>query len=65
MKGLIILIPLVIALNGLWFWVKSILSDNGYKTSYWFHFSDIFSYLESPEGDSEHFACGRCCHHSR
>lgn len=36
-----LLLPLVLILNGLWYWGKSILRDNGYDVGSWIHFPDI------------------------
>ena len=37
---IIILVPLI--LNGLWYWTKSVLKENGYHVSwFWGHFRDI------------------------
>jgi hypothetical protein len=40
--NILLIIVLVFALNGLWFWIKSTLKENGYPVSwFWNHFQDI------------------------
>lgn len=42
---LYIWLPFMIIVNGLWFWIKTILKDNGKKASYFYgHMDDIFKF---------------------
>jgi hypothetical protein len=42
-----LLLILVIAINLLWYTIKSILSENGYKVSYWHsHFRDLSNFYD-------------------
>ena len=41
------LLLFLVALNGLWYWMKIILKDNGYKVSwFWNHFSDLPNFFK-------------------
>jgi len=41
------LLLFLIAINGLWYWMKFVLKDHGYKVSwFWNHFSDLPNFFK-------------------